>query len=101
LYILFELDKKGKNSKCCVPNNICRNSIIKFVQQLIELEERLVSPRIAFAQIHKLHNFAQFKLHGSIINVPSNIDQTQSLFPRLLEDGTTIGTLLKRCLEYI
>jgi hypothetical protein len=64
------------------------------------LEERLISPRIAFAQIHKLHNFGQFKLHGSIINVPTNIDQTQSLLPRLPEDGTTIGILLKRRLEY-
>jgi hypothetical protein len=64
------------------------------------LEERLISPHIAFAQIHKLHNFGQFKLHGSIINVPANIDQTQSLQPRLLEDGTTIRILLKRRLEY-
>jgi hypothetical protein len=64
------------------------------------LEERLISPRIAFAQIHKLHNFGQFKLHGSIINVPTNIDQTQSLLPRLPKDGTTIGILLKRRLEY-
>jgi hypothetical protein len=32
--------------------------------------------------------------------VPANIDQTQSLLPRLPEDGTTIGVLLKRRLEY-
>jgi hypothetical protein len=73
---------------------------MKSVQQLTELEERLISPRIAFAQIHKLYNFGQFKLHGSIINVLANIDQTQSLLPRLPEVGTTIGILLKRRLEY-
>jgi hypothetical protein len=73
---------------------------MKSVQQLTELEERLISPRIAFAQIYKLHNYGQFKLHGSIINIPANIDQTQSLLPRLPEDGTTIGILLKQRLEY-
>jgi hypothetical protein len=73
---------------------------MKSVQQLIELEERLISPHIPFAQIHKLYNFGQLKLYGSIINVPTNIDQTQSLLPCLAEDGTTIGILLKRRLEY-
>jgi hypothetical protein len=53
-----------------------------------------------FAQIHKLHNFGQFKLHGNIINVIANIDQTQSLLPRLLEDSITIEILFKQCLEY-
>jgi hypothetical protein len=92
--------KKCEIPKFCVPNNICRNSIMKSIQQLTELEERLISLRIAFARIHKLHNFGQFKLYGSIINVPTNIDQTQSLLPRLPEDGTTIEILLKRRLEY-
>ena len=60
----------------------------------------MISPRLAFAQIHKSHNYGQYKLHGSIINVPTNIDQTQSLLLDLLEDKSTIGILLKRRLEY-
>jgi len=36
----------------------------------------------------------------SIINVPANIDKTQSVLPRLLEDDGTIGVLLKWCLIY-
>lgn len=92
-----------KNEKIpfyCVPNNISRNSIITSVKQLTSLEERLISPRLAFAQIHRLYNYGQYKLHGSIVNVPANIDLTQSILPRLPEDGTTIGVLLKRRLEY-
>ena len=92
--------KKGIIPTYCVPNNIFRNSVIESVKQLTILEERLISPRLAFAQIHKLYNYGQYKLHGSIINVPANIDQTQSVLPRLPEDGTTIGILLKRRLEY-
>jgi hypothetical protein len=44
-----------------------------------------MSPCLAFAQIHTLHNFGQFKLLRSIINVPTNIDQTQNLLPHLLK----------------
>ena len=84
----------------CVPNNIFRSSIIGFVKQLTSLEERLISPRLAFAQIHRLHNYSQYKLHRSIINVPANIDLIQFMLLRLPEDGTTIGILLKCCLEY-
>ena len=60
----------------------------------------MISPRLAFAQIQKLHNYGQYKLYGSIINVPTDIDQTQSLLPRLPKDESTIGILLKRRLEY-
>ena len=92
--------KEGIIPIFCVPQNIGRNSIIESVKQLTILEERMISPHLAFAQIHKLHNYGQYKLHGSIINVPANIDQIQSLLPRLPEDQSTIGILLKCCLEY-
>jgi hypothetical protein len=79
---------------------LSRNSIIKSGKQLTTLEKRLVSPHLAFAQIHELHNFGQFELHGSIINILANIDQTQCSLLHLFEDGTTFEILLKRHLEY-
>jgi hypothetical protein len=39
-------------------------------------------------------------MHGSVINVPTNVDQTQSILPRLPHDGVIIGVFLKWCLEY-
>ena len=42
---------KNKNFKFLVPNNVKLNKSIECVQKLNELEERLVSPRLAFAQI--------------------------------------------------
>jgi len=39
-------------------------------------------------------------MQRSIINVPANIDKTQSILPRLHEDQGTIGVLLKRSLVY-
>lgn len=62
------------------------------------LEEILLSSHLAFTQIHKLHNYNQFKLHGGIINVPANIDQIQSLLQHLHENRTTIEiSLIDTC----
>jgi hypothetical protein len=39
-------------------------------------------------------------MHGNVINAPVNVDQTQSILPRLSHDGATINVFLKRCFEY-
>jgi hypothetical protein len=39
-------------------------------------------------------------MHGSVINVPSNVDQTQSILLGLPHDGAIIGVFLKQHLEY-
>ena len=83
-----------------VPNNIFRNIRIESVNKLNVLEERLIYPQQAFAQIYKLHNYGQYKLHGSVINVSSNLDKVQFILPRLLENDTTIGVVIKRRLQY-
>jgi hypothetical protein len=91
---------KNKTPLYLVPNSISRNEIIPLVQRLTQLEEQLISPCLAFAQIYKIHGYGQYSIHGSIINVPSNINETQSILPRLPHDDLTIGILLKRRLEY-
>jgi hypothetical protein len=67
---------------------------------LNELEEGLVSPRLTFAQIWQLQGYGQYNIKGSIINVPSNINFTQSILPCLPHDETKIGLSLKRRMEY-
>jgi hypothetical protein len=39
-------------------------------------------------------------MHGSVINVPANVDQIQSILPCLSHVGATISVFLKRFLEY-
>ncbi len=39
-------------------------------------------------------------MHGSVISVPTNVGQTQSILSRLPHDGVTIGVFFKRHLEY-
>jgi hypothetical protein len=74
--------------------------MITLVQKLTQLEKRFISPCFAFAQIYKLQGYGQYNMHGSVINVPENVDQIQSILPHLSHDGAIIRVFLKRCLEY-
>jgi hypothetical protein len=49
--------------------------MISLITKLTHLDERLVSPRLAFAQIYKLHSYGQYEMKGIVINVPTNINQ--------------------------
>jgi hypothetical protein len=64
------------------------------------LEEQLVSPRLTFIQIWQLQGYGQYNIKGSIINVPFNINSTQSILAHLPHDETTIVLSLKRQMEY-
>jgi hypothetical protein len=55
---------------------------------------------LAFAQIYKLQRYCQYKMHGNVINVPENVDQTQSILPHLPHDGAIICVCFKKRLEY-
>jgi hypothetical protein len=39
-------------------------------------------------------------MHGNVINVPINVDQTQSILPHLAHDGVIISVFFKLCFEY-
>jgi hypothetical protein len=59
-----------------VQNHISKNKIIPLVQKLTQLEECFISPRFVVAQIYKLQRYGEYKMHGVVINVPTNVDQT-------------------------
>ncbi len=65
-----------------VPNKISRNKIISSIQKLKQLEERFISPLFTFVQIYKFQGCGKYKMHGSVINVPTNVDQTHSILSR-------------------
>ncbi len=70
------------------------NNDIDIVKNLNELEEWLI------AQIWQCQGYVQYNIKGSIINVPSNINSTQSILLHLLHDEATIGLSLKKQMEY-
>ncbi len=93
-------NNNNKTPKFLVPTNIKLNNDIDSIKNLNELKEQLVSPRLTFTQIWQLQGYGQYNIKGSIINVPSNINFIQSIFPRLPRDEATIGLSLKRKMEY-
>jgi len=40
--------------------------------------------------VNKLYGYGQYKIHGSVINVLANVDQTQSILSHLSRDEATI-----------
>jgi len=67
---------------------------------LLELEWRLVSPRLIFQKIHEAARGKQLKIHGNIVNVPADVVNTVDKQPRLSTETDTIKVHLKRKLKY-
>ena len=91
--------KDGKLPACSKANGM------KFPQKsdilnLTSLEERLISPRIPFMQIHELPRGGQFKIHGNVVNVPADVNSTVNVLPRSMNELQTIPVKLKRRLCY-
>jgi hypothetical protein len=83
------------------PEQIRCNTPLPDVSTLTELEERLVSLRIAFAQIRPWgYKRPQMGLTGSIINVHVQLDVVQKALPQFINDTMTIVVALKRRLGY-
>jgi hypothetical protein len=69
--------------------------MISLITKLTHLDERLVSPRLTFARIYKLHGYGQYKMKGIVISVPTNINQMQLVLPCLPYDEAMIGVFIK------
>jgi hypothetical protein len=64
-------------------------------KKLTQLEECIISSCFVFVQIYKLKGYGQYKMHDSVINILTNVNQTQSILSHLPHDGATIGVFLK------
>jgi hypothetical protein len=93
--------QNGKLSKFATPEQIRCNMPLLMVKTLSELEERLVSLWIAFAQIRQWgYKWSQLGLTGSIINVPVQMDVVQKSLPQFMDETLTIEVALKIRLQY-
>jgi len=83
-----------------VPTIFFKKNHIPFVSILFELKYIFIILKQTFAEICQVQGYGQFKMHGSVINVPSNLNIIQSVLPRLSNDETTSGLIIKNELEY-
>jgi len=59
------------------------------------MEEHLIPPCLAFAQIFQLKGDGQYKMHSSIVNVPTNLNLVQTVLPWLPYDDGLVIIFLK------
>jgi hypothetical protein len=70
------------------------------ISSLNKIEEPPVAPHLAFAQIYQIKGYGQYGMHGSIVNVPTNLDLIQIILLHLPHDSSIVAVHLKRKLEY-
>ncbi|KAL5006836.1 hypothetical protein ScPMuIL_015642 [Solemya velum] len=68
--------------------------------ELFPLEERLISLRIPFMQIHELPRGGQLCVKGNVVNVPVDIQPTIQSLPRRMDQAGTVPVKLKKRLAY-
>lgn len=64
------------------------------------LEQILLAPLLPFFRIHEAPVGKQFKIHGNMVLVPSDLNNTVAALPRLHTNTGTIKAKLKRRLRY-
>jgi len=93
--------KNDKVPKIALTSGLMFNTVDDCLNNLNDLEERLVSPRIAFMRIRPLGWDGQKGMIGNVVNVPIDIQESlQSVLPRHFDDTHTMQLNLKRKMEY-
>ena len=90
---------KGKVPKLSIKNG-CGFCVKPEELYLYPLEERYISPVMAFMLIHQLSSGGQYKIKGSICHIPIEINQIINTLPREFHENETIAVKLKRRLCY-
>ena len=81
-------------------NNMALHQEPCILDELTDFESRLLAKRIPFMKITALPRGRQRGIVGSVINVPSDVDQTCELLPRTPVSSGIIPVKLKRKQEY-
>ena len=92
--------KKGKMPRQAKANGLSLIDIPPELEQLNQMEIRLLSRRIPFMKIVALPKGKQKAIHGPAVNVPTQLDTICNLLPRLPNECEIIPMKLKRRLCY-
>lgn len=91
------LSRKKKIPQLATVNGFVYPPIPSDLPSLNPIAERLISPRLPFMQIRKIHYFAcSRRMVGQIINVPVNVNNMVTSLPRNLDDDYAVTVLIKR-----
>ncbi|XP_026481429.1 uncharacterized protein LOC113388245 [Ctenocephalides felis] len=94
---------RGEIYKLATSNGLKFEKVPEYLEQLTDLEERMVSPVINFMQIRSLKPYAlnpQLGLKGSVVNIPIEVNECLKVLPRKFSEMKTIQVKLKRHLDH-
>ncbi len=69
---------------------------MEFALMLNKIQERLIAPHLVCAQNFQLWGYGQYGMHGSIVNVPTNLNLIQNILPWMPYDDSSIFDLKKK-----
>ena len=70
------------------------------LKQLNVLEQLLIAPILPFFRLQQATVGKQYRINGNVVLVPSDVQNTVSVLPRLTSETATIKATLKRKLQY-
>ena len=92
--------KRNKLPAQSIGNALQLDPIPDELQNLSALESMLISKRVPFMKVLALPRGKQRAIHGCVVNVPINPEETYSVLPRLPSSASMITVKLKRKLQY-
>jgi hypothetical protein len=75
-------------------------SNMEFFLMLNKVEKHLIARWLAFAQNFQLHGYGQYGIHGSIVNVPTNLNLIQNVLPQMPYDDSSKKEIQKKVRIY-
>ena len=92
--------RKNQTPPCAIVNNLLFPEIPSYLPVLTVAEWCMLSPRLAFMQIHESAVGKQLRIHGNVVCVPADVCTTVNMLPRTSCDLETVAIQLKRRSQY-
>ena len=92
--------RQNKLPPSSIANNLQFPPVPSHLPVLTLAEWRMLSPRIAFMQIHEAAVGKQMRIHGNVVLVPADVSTIVSNLPRTSSIMETIAVKLKRRSQY-
>ena len=84
-----------------VANDLQLENIPSELQDITDLERRLISLRIPFMKLCSLRKYgSQFKIHGPCVNVPATLKHITTVLPRMSAEMELYPVVLKRRIDH-
>ena len=92
--------KKGEMPNLAVANGLDLDEIPQQLLDLNTLEMVLISRRIPFMKLLALPRGKQRSIHGCVVNIPVEPEETLAVLPRMPSPDAFVTVKLKRKLQY-